>query len=413
MTNDEEDGWNGIAYKTGQRFDLLAQNIMGDANRASVECPTIFSDLIAGDTILLNDGLVRLVVKESLGNRLVTEVVAGGAISSKKGVNIPDRTLNIESFTEKDWDDLHFALEKGVDFVALSFVRFAADIDPLRKAMEDAGKKVPIIAKIEKREAVEDLENIIDKVDGVMVARGDLGVEVPIELVPIYQKRIIEKCNKAGKFVITATQMMESMVENMTPTRAEVTDVANAVFDGSDALMLSAETSVGIDPPLVVSYMTRIITESELNQADGRIRQRRSKKGGLSIGDAIGHTACQLLEDIGATLIVTYTDGGTTARLISKHRPPAPILALTPSQEVARRLSIVHSVYGRVIDLLTWSDQIAPRAVEALDKMKILGETFPQDIIITAGLPMGKKGNTNLIRIVTVDRNDAGAYTCT
>ncbi len=365
-------------------------------NVIPVQYEYLAEDVKPGDTILLDDGLIELKVLNVEDGKVKCEVVDGGILRSHKGVNLPGVDIRIPSLTEKDIEDLKFGLENGVDFVALSFVRKKEDIIDLLSKMESFGRDVPIIAKIEKIEAVKSIDEIIEVADGIMVARGDLGVELPTEDVPVLQKMLIKKANKAGKPVITATQMLESMISNPRPTRAEATDVANAVLDGTDAVMLSSETSIGEFPIESVKVMDRIIRTVETQYKFYEPVFDSSLKLKDEV-DAIGRAACLLAQQLNAKAIVTITHTGATAKAISKYRPNVKIIALTDSDEVVRRLNIVWGVIGVKIKEITETDQTIQIAKNQLRESKLLN---PGDLIIlTAGIPLFQRGSTNMIKV--------------
>jgi len=389
-----------IELKTGEivllagEHDLL--NHPADGDIIPVQYEHLADDVKLGDTILLDDGLIELKVLSIEGKKVKCEVVDGGILRSHKGINLPGVNLRIPSLTDKDIEDLKFGLENGVDYVALSFVRKGEDIADLISKMEKFGRTVPVIAKIEKVEAVKSIDDIIEIADGIMVARGDLGVELPTEDVPVLQKMLIKKANKAGKPVITATQMLESMVSNPRPTRAEATDVANAVLDGTDAVMLSSETSIGEFPVESVRVMDRIIRTVETQYKFYEPVFDSSLKLKDEV-DAIGRAACLLAQQLNAKAIVTITHTGATAKAISKYRPNVQIIALTDSDEVVRRLNLIWGVTGVKIKEISETDKTIEIAKTQLKESKILN---PGDLIIlTAGIPLFQRGSTNMIKV--------------
>jgi pyruvate kinase len=323
-------------------------------------------------------------------------VIIGGALSSHKGINLPSRSLRLPSLTEKDKRDLTFGLRHGVDYIALSFVRSANDILRAKKLMAARKCDIPLVAKIEKHEALDNIDEIIPLVGSVMVARGDLGVEIPLETVPRVQKWLIRKSNVSGKPVITATQMLRSMVENPRPTRAEVTDVANAVLDGTDAVMLSEETAIGRFPVEAVRMMAKVVEDAEREFPHAEWIRRWWGKGGKSLSEAVAFSACNLAEDIGAAAIISFTQSGLTARLVSKFRPACPILALTPLPETYRRLGLVWGVTPVMVTGLKTTDDVIDRAFEAARKSGLAKRG--QKVVITAGVPLGVPGKTNLVK---------------
>ena len=357
----------------------------------------LLSSLRPQASVMLADGLIELKVAEIKDDGVICRVVNGGELESKKGVNIPNITINVPSVTSKDLDDLQFGLKLGVDFIAVSFVRKAADVLQVKNILEAARVNIPVIAKIEKHEAVENLDDIILASDGVMVARGDLGVEIPLEEVPIIQKEIIEKCNRLGKPVITATQMLDSMIRNPRPTRAEVTDVANAIFDGTDAIMLSGETAIGKYPKESVLTMAKIAeyTESQLKYSE--ILRRRSEFSTNSPTDAIGYATCEIAQRLGAKAIITSTQSGYTARMVAKYRPPQPIIAVTPDANIQRRLLLLWGINPLLTKIYTTTDEMIEASVQAsLDAGYIRkGDT----IVLTGGIPVGIGGTTNFLKV--------------
>lgn len=386
---------------SGATLRLVPHCIDGTAAEASIDYCLPAQEVKPGETVFINDGLIQLKVRELEGDTLVTDVLKGGILSDHKGVNFPHSRLNIPSITEKDKHDLLTALRSSVDYVAMSFVRTADDVRQLRTQMEAHGAHVPIVAKIEKWEAVQNIDEILATADAVMVARGDLGVELPVEEIPIIQKRIIALCNRLGKPVITATQMLNSMVENPSPTRAEVTDVANAIFDGTDAVMLSNETAVGHYPLETVETMGRIIESTERSKMYWQSVDARQMQPSGDTSDAIAHAAVHIAQSVGAKLIVCATESGHTAILVSRYRPHASILALTPSDTVRRRLTLYSGIVPVVVQQFESVDHILRTAVAMarLSHMVRRGDR----IIITAGSHAGVTGSTNLIKVEELD----------
>jgi pyruvate kinase len=354
-----------------------------------------------GEIILINDGLVKLEVKEIEGNSVFCKVLDGGVISSKKGLNLPGTKLSVPSVTEKDLRDLEFALKHRVDYVALSFVRQARDIHMLRSWLIERGHKQKIVAKIEKPEAVENFDEILEASDGIMVARGDLGVEMQTEQVPVIQKAIIEKCNKAGKLVITATQMLESMVTNAIPTRAEASDVANAVSDGTDAVMLSAETSVGKHPVLVVETMNNIIKTTEKNippkrYADYEIPARLESK----VFDSAAQSVAEIADKLNTKAIVAFTYSGRTAEKISKYRPVTPILAFSNIYETLGRLNLKWGVEPYHIEKFSEKDEGIQYVIKTLKEKEVVSEG--DLLLFTAVAPVSEKERRTWLHFVVV-----------
>jgi pyruvate kinase len=342
----------GIEVPTGSTLVVTTRKVEGKPGLVSTEYQALARDVRPGLTILFDEGRVEVVVHEVRGDEIVTEVTDGGRLSSHKGISVPGATLTTAAMTDKDRLDVRFGLELGVDLVALSFVRRAADVEELRALMRDAGRVAPIVAKIEKPQAIDALDEIVAAADGVMVARGDLGVEVSLELIPVYQKRIIERANRAGKLVITATQMLESMTDNPFPTRAEVTDVANAVLDGTDAVMLSGETAVGKHPVETVRRMAAIAstTEDELYPFERPVRPADVDPSDFAA--AAARVAVQAAHHVDARVVVVFTKSGRTAMLVSDERPKPPVLAFTPDPSMLSTLALYWGLVPRPIEAL-------------------------------------------------------------
>lgn len=369
--------------------------------RVSVDFPELAGAVRPGDRVLLDDGRIELRVLSIQGSDIVTRVETGGELLSHKGMNLPGVALDVTPLTDKDRTDLVFAVEQGVDYIALSFVRRAEDVSELKRLLAARSAPIPVIAKIERPEALDGIDAILEASDGVMVARGDLGVEIPAEQVPIHQKRIIRKANAAGKPVITATQMLESMIENPRPTRAEASDVANAILDGTDAVMLSGETAIGRYPVLAVEMMTRIAREVEEGlQPEAPPRQPlplQSRNGAPSITDAIGTVTCEMAEQLGARVILTATSSGYTARMIARHRPQTPIFAVTWNAETQRRLALVWGAQSEIIPPATSIETMIGASIEAARARGIVRNG--DCVVITAGVPVGAPGRTNMVQV--------------
>ncbi|MDK2878073.1 MAG: pyruvate kinase [Thermoanaerobacteraceae bacterium] len=387
---------NGKAYlKEGQEFALSLEPIEGNENRVYVTYDGLNKLVTRYDKILLADGLIELEVKEINSKEVLCTVINGGEISDKKGVNVPNKSLPLPAITQKDVEDLLFGISMGIDFVAASFVRKASDVLEIRKILEENGASdVHIIAKVENREGVNNIDEIIRVADGVMVARGDLGVEIPVEEVPLVQKYIIEKCNKAGKPVVTATQMLESMMRNPRPTRAETTDVANAIFDGTDAIMLSGETAAGHYPVEAVKMMAKIARKAEDSMS---LKKEKEPSVIKTITDAISHATCSIARDLGVKAIITSTKSGYTARAVAKFRPEVPIIAVTPREKVTRTLQIVRGVWPLQVEDTRSTDEMFKEAVEGALKSGLVQKG--DMVVITAGAPVNVTGTTNLIRV--------------
>lgn len=365
-----------------------------------VDFPQLPSVVKPGEHLMLDDGAMEVTVESVANARVTTRVVTGGELKSHKGVNFPGIDLPIPCLTAKDLQDLEWAIGQDLDYLALSFVRRPEDIAELRKRLEAHKADIPIIAKIEKREAVSSIDAILGVADGVMVARGDLGVEMPAEQVPIYQKLIIHKANALGKPVITATQMLESMIDNPRPTRAEASDVANAILDGSDAVMLSGETSVGKYPVEAVRAMARIADFTEKNLHENLPSNREFASDKLSVTDAIGQATVEIAREVGAHAIVTLTMSGFSARMVARHRPDIPILAVTTHERTRRRLALVWGAKSVLINDESEIDRLVDAALKAAKECCQL-ETG-QRVVLTAGVPLSIAGRTNMIQVRAV-----------
>ncbi len=389
-----------VELKNGNIVAITSDNVIGDEHVIPSDYPYLSQDVQPGDTILLDDGLLQLKVMEKKSNQVLCRIVAGGILSDHKGINLPGVSISQASFTEKDRDDLLFGIEQNVDFVAMSFVRTPEDILAVKKIITEQKKEILVLAKLEKPEAIKQLDEIIDAADGVMVARGDLGVELPLQKVPLLQKKIILKAAHNCKPVITATQMLESMRFNPRPTRAEVSDVANAIFDGTDAVMLSAETATGNYPLATVRTMAKIITEAE-QEAGNLIAQYFSPtEKTLSIADAISHSASEAAEYLKVKAIVAFTKSGFTARMVSKYRPHSHIIAFSPSEIVQRQLNLSWGVCPLQMEFLKSTDEIIYQTEKILLEQKLVktGDV----IIILMGAPIFVKGTTNLMKLHVV-----------
>jgi pyruvate kinase len=382
--------------ETGSAFTITVEPVLGNRERASTDYAELAREVKPGDQILLADGAVHLRVLSSDGVAVRCDVVSGGVVGDRKGINLPGVRVKTPSLTRKDMADIQLALDAGIDLVALSFVRQPADMLRLRLFLEEKDAQLPIIAKIEKREAWENLGEILREADGVMVARGDLGVEMPLEKVPHIQKSIIESARLHGKFVITATQMLESMIENPTPTRAEVSDIANAIFDGTDAVMLSAETSTGKFPIDAVRMMARIA-----NEADAARRPQGYTSlpphSGLRHAEIVASSAYHAARSANVAAIVVFTTTGSTARLIARDRPPVPIFAFTTSSAAARQLAIVYGVQPVLAPAVGSTDEMLSQVDQALLERGWLKPG--DDVVFVAGQPVGRPGTTNLMKL--------------
>ena len=382
--------------QTGSEFTITTESVVGNPTMASTSYSDFANDVKAGDQVLLADGSVELQVVESNGVSARCNVISGGLVSDRKGINLPGVQVSTPSLTRKDMADLQFGLDAGIDMVALSFVRKPSDVLRLRLFLEERDSHVPIVAKIEKPEGWQNLDEILLESDGVMVARGDLGVEMALEKVPFIQKSMIERARQQGKFVITATQMLESMIENSYPTRAEVSDVANAIYDGTDAVMLSAETSSGKHPVEAARMMDRIAAEAESS-----IRQRGflepQHKSSAAHAEIIADAAYRAARSAGAAAIVVFTASGASARLVSRYRPPVPIYAFTHSPAVARRLSVVYGITPVIAPNLHTTDEMLTQMDRILVERGALKAR--DNVVFVAGQPIGRAGSTNLIKL--------------
>lgn len=387
--------------KQGSRFTLTTREVLGNASIVSITYKDLPKDVKPGGRILLDDGLIELLIDDVDDTEIHCTVANSGVISNRKGVNVPDTNLSMPFISQKDYDDICFGIEHGFDFIAASFTRTAEDILQIRKILEEKNcNNISIIAKIENMQGVQNINDIIRVSDGIMVARGDMGVEIPLEEVPVLQKKIIQKVYQAGKQVITATQMLDSMMKNPRPTRAEATDVANAIYDGTSAIMLSGETAAGAYPVEALQTMVKIAERTEI---DINYRRRFEEKGTGVITDvtnAISHATCTTGMDLNAAAIITVSKSGRTARMISKFRPTCPIIACTMSESVWRRLNLSWGVQPVIITERDTTDDLFETAVEAAQKK---GYVKQGDItVITAGVPLGVSGTTNMLKVQVV-----------
>lgn len=382
----------------GEQITLTTEEILGDAKRVAISYPDLPKDVHIGSTILIDDGLIGLKVVDVQPTEIHCEIINGGPLKSRKGVNVPGVKITLPGITEKDAADIRFGIEQGIDFIAASFVRKAADVLEIRELLEkNKATHIHIISKIENQEGVHNLDEILEASDGLMVARGDLGVEIPAEEVPLVQKEMIKKCNRVGKPVITATQMLDSMQRNPRPTRAEASDVANAIFDGTDAIMLSGETAAGKYPVESVQTMARIAERTESALPYQEVLNQRSLEQQGTITDAISQAVCNTALDLGAAAIITPTETGYTARMVSKYRPKAPIVAITSHEDAMRRLALTWGVIPMKGGEARSTDEMLTAAVETSVKSGFvrLGDL----VIITAGVPLGQTGSTNLMKV--------------
>ncbi|MBE5814113.1 MAG: pyruvate kinase [Clostridiales bacterium] len=390
-----------VELKKGQTFTLVTKSIVGNEERASITYPELPRDLRIGNTILMDDGLVGMTVRNVTATEITCIVENDGVISNRKSVNVPDVALSMPFISPEDRADILFGVEHGVDFIAASFTRTADDILDVRKLFSQAGRtNVNIIAKIENMQGVENIDDIIRVADGIMVARGDLGVEIPLERVPPIQKALIHKAYSSGKQVITATQMLDSMMKNPRPTRAEATDVANAIYDGTSAIMLSGETAAGMYPVEAVRTMARIAmsAESDINY-EKRFKEREADLI-PDVTNAISHATVTSAQDLGAAAILTVTKGGRTARMISKYRPNCPIICCTTDETVCRQLCLSWGVTPLVIEEASNTDDLFELAVQAGENAGLLHDG--ELVVMTAGVPLGISGTTNLMKVHVV-----------
>lgn len=392
----------GQVITAGAEVTLSPEKVLGTSEIIPIDYPNLVKDAKVGDTILMDDGLLECRITEKKGDLVKAIVIVGGLLKSRKGVNLPNVRISISAITEKDYTDLAFGINQGVDFVALSFVRSARDVQELISYVRAHGSNAGIIAKIEKPEAIPVIDEIIEESDGIMVARGDLGIEIPSNQVPLVQKHIIKRCRQLGKPVITATQMLESMISNPRPTRAESSDVANAVLDGTDAVMLSGESASGKYPIEAVMTMDKICRSVELesNTIYHSLKFKKPDWKDKQVIEALSYSCVKLAEDVDASVIAIITHSGTTARRIAKYRPHVPIIAFTESEIVARQLNLVWGVHSVKINELFDTDQSIERMEKYLAKHEwtITGDRA----ILATGIPTTKKGSTNMIKVSTL-----------
>ena len=385
--------------KAGQKFTLTTEEIVGTNEKVSITYKQLPNDVEEGMAILLDDGLIELKVDKVTATDIECTVINGGFVSNKKGVNVPGAELSMPFISDVDREDILFGIKMGFDFLACSFVRSKADILEVRKILDEHGAKTKVIAKIENMQGIRNLSEILEVSDGIMVARGDMGVEIPLEEVPVIQKKMIKKAIATGKQVITATQMLESMTKNPRPTRAETTDVANAIYDGTTAIMLSGETASGQYPVEAVETMTKIAQRAELD-IDYINRFQRQEMHGVDVTNAISHATCTTAMDLKATAIITVTMSGFTAEMIARYKPNCPIIACSVDERVCRQVNMLWGVRPLLIDKKETAEELfkegVRKAMEAGYVKK--GDT----VVITAGVPLGISGKTNMIRVVEV-----------
>lgn len=385
----------------GQEFVLTTEEILGNAQRASISYKNLKNDIKEGTTILIDDGLIEMTVEQIRGEEIICHVVNGGFVSNHKGVNVPGAVLSMPYISEVDRQDILFGIEMGYDLLAASFVRCREDILEVRRILEEHGCEMKIIAKIENMQGIQNLEEILEVSDGIMVARGDMGVEIPLEEVPVLQKKMIHMANAKGKYVITATQMLESMIKNPRPTRAEATDIANAIYDGTTAIMLSGESAAGKYPVEAVKTMAKIAEGAEKDINYGSRMQRERYEGECNITTAIAYATCTAARDLKAAAIITVTLSGFTAEAISRFKPDSPIIGCTVREKVSRQLNLLWGVRPLVLQK---EDRAEDLFADAVAEAKKAGYVKKGDVVvITAGVPLGVAGTTNMIHVVEVD----------
>ena len=387
----------------GQVFTLTSEDIQGTKERVATTYAALPSQVEKGTKILIDDGRIRLEVSETTDTDVICNVVSGGKVSNRKGVNIPNKSLDLEYISEADRNDILFGIKMDVDYVAASFVRKGDDVRQLRTLLnENGGDKIKIISKIENMEGIENFREILDLSDGIMVARGDMGVEVDFEKLPGLQKKFIKECCKAGKPVITATQMLESMTTSLAPTRAEITDVANAVFDGTSAVMLSGESAAGQYPVETVATMAKIVRQAEEDaEAVNQYKFLEVESDEKDVSNAMGHAACTTARDIKASAIIAVTTSGYTAEMMAKYKPNTPIIAATPREKTYHQQALTRGVYPVHTRLSDSIDKLMTEAEDGAKRMKFVSEG--DLVVISAGMPLNVSGTTNLIRVKIVE----------
>ena len=386
-----------VMLEEGNKFTITMEDVMGTKDICTVSYKGLANDVKPGDTILIDDGLVGLRVEEVNGQEINCVVENSGIVKNHKGVNVPGVKINLPALTQKDISDIEFGISQGIDYIAASFVRKASDVLAIREVLErNNATDIQIISKIENQEGVDNIDEILKVSDGIMVARGDLGVEIPTEEIPIVQKMMIKKCNELGKPVITATQMLDSNMRNPRPTRAEVTDVANAIYDGTDAIMLSGETAAGKYPVEAVKTMATIAKRTEETLNYNELLKGR-KLIGINVTDAISHATCTTAIDLNASAILTSTSSGHTSRMVSKFRPQCPIIAVTDDEKVMRRLALTWGVYPAKSTIAKNTDEVIENAIVAAKEAEFISNG--ELVVITAGIPVGVSGTTNLIKV--------------
>lgn len=388
--------------KQGQNFTLTTEDVLGDEKIAAITYDELPKEVKINDQILIDDGKISLKVLNTNGTSIYCEVLNDGVVSDHKGINVPDVKLNMDYLNKKDAEDIAFGISQEINFVAASFVRRRNDLIVLRSLLDDnGGETVKIIAKIENNEGIQNFEEIMELADGIMVARGDMGVEIAYEQLPLIQKKVIRRCREEGKIVITATQMLESMINNKLPTRAEITDVANAVFDGTSAIMLSGETAMGKYPIEVVNVMSKIALRAESDIPDLQlVKFEYDNKMPENITNAVSHGACTLAEDIEANALLAITKSGYTASKMAKFRPRIPILASTPTEMVYNSLALVWGVKPMMVDNTSGAEKLLDKSISTAKKAGYLAKG--DKVVASLGVPLDVTGNTNTIRVVIV-----------
>ena len=392
---------DSIILEEGQTFTLTSEEISGTQERVTITYKDLYQDVKVGDAILIDDGLIGMEVTDIIGSDIVCIVKNGGKISNRKGVNVPGAHLSMEFISPKDADDILFGIQEGFDFIAASFTRTAQDVRDIRKLLaEHGGSNINIIAKIENQEGVDNIDEIIEAADGIMIARGDMGVEIPLEDVPVIQQDLIQKVYRAGKQVITATQMLDSMIVHPRPTRAETTDVANAIYQGTSAIMLSGETAAGMYPVEALKTMVRIAVRMESNIDYNELFRTTKRNDAPDMTNAISHATCMTAIDLKAKAILAVSVTGRTARMISKYRPECLIAGCSTSEQVCRQLNMSWGIFPMHVKEEYSSEILCLRAAEAAQKNGLVEDG---DIVVfTAGVPLGKPGKTNLIRACVI-----------
>lgn len=392
---------DSATFETGDEIILTMKDVIGNNKLVSITYKNLANDVKTGDIILIDDGIIELKVESIKDDEIYCRVISGGIVSNRRGVNVPGVSINLPPITQKDKEDIIFGIKHGVDFIAASFVRTADAVNEIRSILkEHDGEHIQIIAKIENQEGVNNLDAIIETADGIMVARGDLGVEIPTEKIPLLQKKIIKKCNEACKPVITATHMLDSMIRNPIPTRAEVTDVANAIYDGTDAIMLSGETAMGKHPLETLKTMVKIALATEETLDYSLMLKVRKMASTKNIANAVSFSSCATALNLNAKVIISATISGFTARMVSRFRPKAPIIGISPDKNVQRKMQIYWGVVPLGIDEVDSTDRLVELTIEEVKKRDIVKKD--DLVVITAGVPAATAGVTNMMKILTV-----------